>query len=77
MKDDARWLAGIIDAEGTINIHKRDKVNSEEFRKNPTYGLMLQIANTDKNLIDEIKRITNVGSIIIRDEREQGYLKQY
>jgi len=77
IKDDARWLAGIIDGEGTISIHKRTHQKSNEKRKNPTYGLMLQVSNTDKNLIDEIKRITKVGSVVIREETKEGYKKQW
>ena len=53
------YLAGIIDGEGTITIAK-SKVRKG--RKNHLYSLRMQVANSDKRLIDWLKE--NFGGSI-------------
>ncbi len=68
---DAIWLAAIVDGEGSLTIHKR--ANN---RKNPTYGAMLRVHNTDKRLIDKVRLITNnIGSVQV--VKKEGYRKLY
>ena len=69
--DDRAWLAGIIEGEGCITIHKR-----EGGRKNATYGIVLSVANTSRVMIDRIAELTGLGGNIqeaIRGRNQKLY----
>ena len=69
---DRSWLAGIIEGEGCIAIHKR-----ENNRKNATYGNFLSVSNTDKKIIDRIIKLTGMGGNVQIQEAKDKTKKIY
>jgi hypothetical protein len=65
---DRAWLAGIIEGEGCIHIHKRTNG-----RKNPTYGLFLSIHNTNKKMIDRVVQLTGLGGNIQTTRKDRNF----
>lgn len=65
---DKAWLAGIIEGEGCIHIHKREKN-----RLNATYGVNLSIHNTNKKIIDKIVEITQLGNNIQITDKDRNH----
>lgn len=53
------YIAGIFDGEGCIGIYRRVRVD----RKNPEYPCELRISNTNKNVIEFIKRHFKEGLV--------------
>lgn len=66
---DLGYIAGIVDGEGCITIVKQapNKLRKE---KNSRYGIVCQVANTDKRLIDWLHDCFG-GSIRITEKREK------
>jgi hypothetical protein len=62
------WLAGIIEGEGCIHIHKRTGG-----RKNPTYGVFLSIHNTNINMIERIKQLTGLKDNVQTTNKDRGF----
>ena len=59
----AGWLAGILDGEGHLGIHKRT---------HPTYcayRLVISVVNTDRAMIDRILDLTKMGRVYFRDRQ--------
>lgn len=56
-KEESAYLAGIIDGEGTISIifHKQ--------KGYPSYGVVLRVYNTNKELLEWIKEKNGYGNI--------------
>jgi hypothetical protein len=58
-KEDAIYLAGLIDGEGCISVMRLYRPN----RPTPLFMARISIALTSKFLINWVKRITKVGSV--------------
>jgi len=69
---EASWLAGVIDGEGSIGLYDYGK----EGRR-----VCIQLSNTDKDFVNEVRRIIGCGSQVNRSKwhkshkgRKQMYL---
>ncbi|MGI0036212.1 MAG: LAGLIDADG family homing endonuclease [Nitrososphaera sp.] len=68
------WLAGIIDGEGSIFISKtRVPENIRGFQ----YRAQMSITNTDEELIMQVNKIANVGSIFRCRERRKEWKDRF
>lgn len=47
------WLAGIMDGEGTLGIHKHARKNGNK----SVYAVAFSVGNTDKKMIDQVSSI--------------------
>lgn len=56
---EAAYLAGLIDGEGTITIHRRRPLPSNQFRL--YYRPVVIIINTDLPLLEHVKKICGTG----------------
>lgn len=65
---DRAWLAGIIEGEGCIHIHKREKG-----RLNATYGAFLSIHNTNERMIKRITELTGLSGNIQTTQKERNH----
>jgi DNA modification methylase len=58
-RDDARWLALLVEAEGNIAVkrytHGRDTIQ---------HALQIAVANSDRSILEEAQRIAGCGSIL-------------
>ncbi len=63
-KEDASWLAGVIDGEGSIGLYDYGK----EGRR-----VCIQISNTNKNFVDNMRLIIGCGSQINRANWHKGH----
>lgn len=54
------WLSGLIDGEGTLYFSKTIKANSRGFH---VYLTKLQIVNSNRELLEEVKKVIGVGWI--------------
>lgn len=68
MNEHYAYLAGIIDGEGTITIHRHQQYNRQSFQLRPR----LIVANTNRPLIEELKR-RHGGSVISNGVRKEGW----
>lgn len=59
---DKGWICGIIDGEGCLYIHRRQ-------RNTVLYMPSLLIVNTDKNIIDKCYNILKVGKVFVRKRK--------
>lgn len=59
---DARWLAGIIDAEGSI-IVRRESPKGEDYG---AHAAQVSVGNTSRALLDEVVRIVGQGNVLER-----------
>lgn len=85
---DRIWLAATIEAEGCLFIHKRkagsphatyeknDGTVSEYVRKNDTYGAGLEVASTDRVIVERCMAITGIGSICEQSPDQNARRKQ-
>jgi DNA modification methylase len=55
---DALWLAGIIDAEGSIMVHRQDRGDNS-----PSYRADVCISMMDRQVCDRAAEITGVGNV--------------
>ena len=53
--EEAAYLAGLIDGEGSVSLHKR--------HRNENRQLVISISNTEKNILAYVQEITGVGKI--------------
>ncbi|MBU0537575.1 MAG: LAGLIDADG family homing endonuclease [Bacteroidetes bacterium] len=53
--EEAAYLAGLIDGEGTVTLNQRDKQRQRT--------IVISIANTERQLLDYAKTVIGVGSI--------------
>ena len=58
-RDDARWLAILLETEGNIAIRRYT-----HNRKTPQHALQIAIANSDISILQEAQRIAGGGSIL-------------
>lgn len=58
-KEDARWLAILLEAEGNIAIRRYTHK-----RETPQHALQIAIANSDITILQEAQRIAGCGSIL-------------
>ena len=66
-RDDAIYLAGLFDGEGCVQFHRR--YTAKKKGRNKAYKCLtctLDIAMTDKETIEHVKRITGLGSVNVR-----------
>lgn len=63
-KEEASWLAGVIDGEGSVGLYDYGK----EGRR-----VCIQIANTDKDFVAETRRIIGCGSQINRSNWHKSH----
>ena len=66
-RDDAIYLAGLFDGEGCVQFHRRYRAKKKG--KPKSYHCLtctLDIAMTDKETIEHVKRITGLGSVNVR-----------
>ena len=66
-RDDAIYLAGLFDGEGCVQFHRRYKGKKGKVGKR--YNCLtctLDIAMTDKETIEHVKKITGLGSVNLR-----------
>lgn len=82
------WLAATIEAEGCLFIHKRgvgqyassftkkDGTESHYHRKNATYGAGLEVASTDRVIVERCMAITGLGSISEQSPEQNERRKQ-
>jgi len=85
---DRIWLAATIEAEGCMFIHKRkvgqyassytkaDGTESHYHRKNATYGAGLEVASTDRVIVERCMAITGIGSINEQSPEQNERRKQ-
>jgi DNA modification methylase len=59
---DARWLAGIIDAEGSV-IVRREQPKGNDYGG---HAAQVSVGNTSRALLDEIVRIVGQGNVLER-----------
>lgn len=63
---DRIWLAAMVEAEGCMFIHRRGEGLSNGqgyFRQNASYGAGLEVASTDRVIVERCQQITHLGSI--------------
>ncbi len=60
----ATWLAGIIDAEGSVILHKQDRAG-----QSPSYRADVALSMMDRQVCDRAAEITGVGNVT-RDGRK-------
>ncbi len=63
---DAAYLAGLIDADGSITL---------VLRKKPHRQPVVSVSNTDYNLVRWPHKITNAGHISTKSEKKKAYHK--
>lgn len=76
---DRIWLAAMVEAEGCLFIHKRKvgQNNGQGYkRKSDTYGAGLEVASTDRAIVERCKDITGMGSICHQSPSQNGRRKQ-
>jgi DNA modification methylase len=86
---DRVWLAAMIEAEGCIFIHKRkagdnsystytkqDGTVSEYNRTQDTYGSGLEVASTDRVIVEKCMQIAGIGSICQQSPEQNKRRKQ-
>ncbi len=73
-KEEAIYLAGFFDGEGGLSIFKRRPIGK---RVNPTYYVILDIRNTDLEVLSWVKGITGFGSICKSDNSSKGWKDSY
>jgi len=76
---DRIWLAAMVEAEGCLFIHKRKagQNNGQGYkRKSDTYGVGLEVASTDRAIVERCKDITDMGSICHQSPSQNGRRKQ-
>jgi hypothetical protein len=86
---DRIWLAATLEAEGCLFIHRRkagtdsgskftktDGTTVSYQRKNDTYGAGLEIASTDRVIVERCMAITGVGSICEQSPENNPRRKQ-
>jgi len=76
---DRIWLAAMVEAEGCLFIHKRKagQNNGQGYkRKSDTYGVGLEVASTDRAIVERCKDITGMGSICHQSPSQNGRRKQ-
>jgi len=66
--EEAAWLAGIVDGEGSIVV---------AYRGSSRIGMSLSVANTDQALIDKCHQIAECGSISDAAPRDATRKKQW
>ncbi len=71
---DARWLAGLIDGEGCINILRVQRQNKHS--TSVECGARLEVTNTNLDLIEEVARIGACGTLQIRHPKADRRQKQ-
>jgi hypothetical protein len=72
-KDFWIWLAGFVDGEGCIYISKSKSANNCGYQ----YSLRLEIAQSNKKLLDMIKDRICAGSNVWNKSREKYYIDYY
>ncbi len=73
------WLAATIEAEGCLFIHKRKtgQPNGQGYvRKNDSYGASLEVASTDRVIVERCQEITGIGSICEQSPEQNTRRKQ-
>jgi hypothetical protein len=60
----ATWLAGIIDAEGSIMVRRQ-----ESARKSPNFSTAVRVTMMDRQVCDRAAEVTGVGSVS-QDKRD-------
>ena len=86
---DRIWLAAIIDGEGCFFIHRRkagtpsystftraDGSEANYLRAADTFGVGLEICNTNKAIIDRVQAIVGGGTIITQSPKQNSRRKQ-
>ena len=76
---DRIWLAAMVEAEGCLFIHKRKagQNNGQGYkRKSDTYGAGLEVASTDRAIVERCKDITGMGSICHQSPSQNGRREQ-
>lgn len=86
---DRVWLAAIVDGEGCFFIHKRkagtsahsnytraDGTEANYSRTADTYGVGLEICNTNKAIIDRVQEIVGTGTITTQSPQQNNRRKQ-
>jgi DNA modification methylase len=64
---DARWLAGLIDGEGCINILRSNRAHRDT--ESVEFSARIEVANTIEAIIDEVARIAGCGTIQVRQPK--------
>jgi hypothetical protein len=73
------WLAATVEAEGCLFIHKRKvgQSNGQGYeRKHDSYGAGLEVASTDRVVVDRCMAITGLGSISEQTPAQNDRRKQ-
>jgi hypothetical protein len=60
---EASWLAGIVDGEGSINSYFRTAIERQRTGKGSVYGVFLQIANTDDEIVRKVQSVLEARGI--------------
>lgn len=64
------YFAGLFDGEGSIMITKQNRIGKTPWHKSPNYILMLNIAMTNREIIESWKTFFQVGWFSIRPEHK-------
>ena len=70
---DLTWIAAMVDGEGCIYINKNN--NAVKNGGSPSYGVRLEIANTNKKIIDRVYDLLKIG--IIQERIKKGKRTAY
>lgn len=73
------WLAAMVEAEGCLFLHKRKAGQSNGSgyeRKSDTYGAALEVASTDRVIVERCLAITGLGSICEQTPEQDARRKQ-
>jgi hypothetical protein len=61
MVKDKAYIAGIVDGEGCISIHRR---SDRCYKQGYSFYATLRVSNTNKPLLDWLKRVTGLGAVV-------------
>jgi len=65
--EEAAYIAGIIDGEGTISIHRKTIVSSYQGRHYQAFEYYIGLTMTNKEFMNTIKEIVNCGKGQVRN----------
>ncbi len=68
--EEAAWLAGFIDGEGTIKAFRKERGRNK-------IAWVIAVSNTDKESLEYCKEITGVGGLIFKKVYKDTHKDQY